>query len=134
MACALQVDTMIAVLKAAHMTCRMAHSCSSDPEQSIPAGCTGQTTTSIRGLHGFPAPSPRAISALSSTDIGQCSSQLLQYASISAPALSNCPSSSRVYPDSTRSWWQFGHSDENGLGLFTGFPFPKTFVLIPIDG
>ena len=47
--------------------------------------------------------SARARSARSSVDIGQCSSQLMQCASISAPDFSNSTSSSRGYPVSTRS-------------------------------
>jgi len=47
--------------------------------------------------------SARERSARSSVEIGQCTSQLLQYASISAPDASRSTSSSAAYPVSTRS-------------------------------
>ena len=59
--------------------------------------------------------SATARSARSSVEIGQCSSQLLQYASISAPDFSSSASSSGGYPESTRSRPHLGHSDENGV-------------------
>jgi len=67
-----------------------------------------------------PADYPRresatARSARSSVEIGQCSSQLLQNASISAPDFSSSASSSGGYPVSTRSRPHLGHSDENGV-------------------
>ena len=59
--------------------------------------------------------SATARSARSSVEIGQCSSQLLQYASIPAPDFSSSASSSGGYPVSTRSRPHLGHSDENGV-------------------
>jgi hypothetical protein len=47
--------------------------------------------------------SARERSARSSVEIGQCTSQLMQYASISAPDLSSSMSSSGAYPVSRRS-------------------------------
>jgi len=59
--------------------------------------------------------SATARSARSSVEIGQCASQPIQYASISAPDFSSSASSSRAYPVSMRSRRHFGHSDENGV-------------------
>ena len=58
--------------------------------------------------------SATARSARSSVEIGQCSSQLAQYASISAPDSSSSVSSSGGYLVSRRSRPHLGHSDENG--------------------
>ena len=59
--------------------------------------------------------SATARSARSSVEIGQCASQPMQYASMSAPDSSSSASSSRAYPVSMRSRPHFGHSDENGV-------------------
>jgi hypothetical protein len=78
-------------------------------DRTIPAGA---------GTMGASYPrreSATARSARSSVEIGQCSSQLLQYASISAPDFSSSASSSGGYPVSTRSRPHLGHSDENGV-------------------
>jgi len=71
------------------------------------------------GLPGLPQvgfESARARSARSSVEIGQPSSQLLQYASISAPFLMSKISSPREYPGCTRSCPHFGHSEEKRHG------------------
>ena len=60
--------------------------------------------------------STTARSARSSVEIGQLSSQLLQYASISAPFLMSKISSPREYPGCTRSCPHFGHSEEKRHG------------------
>jgi len=67
------------------------------------------------GVDHLPRESATARSTRSSVEIGQCSSQLRQYASISAPDFSSSSSSSAGYPVSSRSRPHLGHSDENGV-------------------
>ena len=69
------------------------------------AGSARDVNESARRLRAgyFDRESARARSARSSVEIGQCASQLMQYASISAPDLRSSASSSRAYPVSLRS-------------------------------
>ena len=76
---------------------------------------TRRPRSAAAGADHLDRESATARSARSSVEIGQCSSQLTQYASISAPELSSSLSSSGGYPVSSRSRPQLGHSDENGV-------------------
>jgi len=81
----------------------------SGDDRKLPASAGG------RGAHFLGRESATARSARSSVEIDQCSSQLMQYASISAPDCSSSVSSSAGYPVSTRSRPHLGHSEENGV-------------------
>ena len=81
--------------------------------RGIPRNAAEQAAAT--GVHYLGRESARARSARSSVEIGQCSSQLTQYASISAPDFSSSASSSRGYPARRQSRPHLGHSDENGV-------------------